>query len=94
MIYRLGNSSIDQDNIPERNAQVTIMRSIYCNASLTIIWLGEHSYDSPMTIVILKGLHWGMFRAVLNEPRTHDSVPPVSLVMVLIAYVSYFVAVI
>ncbi|KAF2147454.1 uncharacterized protein K452DRAFT_331021 [Aplosporella prunicola CBS 121167] len=32
---------IDQSNIPERNAQVAIMGSIYRQAHSTLIWIGE-----------------------------------------------------
>jgi hypothetical protein len=37
---------IDQNNLAERSAQVSIMSSIYSIASKVLIWLGEESADS------------------------------------------------
>jgi hypothetical protein len=37
---------IDQDNVAERNSQVSIMSSICSMASKVLIWLGEESADS------------------------------------------------
>lgn len=41
---------INQQDIPERNAQVLQMKSIYADASLVAIWLGEHSDNSKLAI--------------------------------------------
>ena len=37
---------INQDDIPERNAQVSIMSTIYMKADEVIAWLGEEDGDS------------------------------------------------
>lgn len=44
---------INQNDIPERNAQVGIMGSIYSSAARTVVWLGPHSKDSQLAV-------WGM----------------------------------
>jgi hypothetical protein len=41
---------IDQENIPERNQQVGMMRNIYRGAEKVIIWLGDKENDSDMAI--------------------------------------------
>jgi hypothetical protein len=41
---------IDQENIPERNQQVLIMRDIYRGAEKVLIWLGEEKNDSDLAI--------------------------------------------
>ena len=42
---------IDQTNIPERNYQVSIMKHIYSQASLTFVYLGE---SCPLDVEVLK----------------------------------------
>src|ERR1035438_6325999 len=39
---------INQQDVPERNAQVTQMRYIYANAARVIVWLGESSNDADL----------------------------------------------
>jgi hypothetical protein len=41
---------IDQENIPERNQQVQIMRDIYHEAEKVLIWLGEEENDSDLAM--------------------------------------------
>ncbi|KAF2488684.1 HET-domain-containing protein, partial [Lophium mytilinum] len=41
---------IDQDNIPERNHQVDLMRDIYSSAALVLVWLGPAADDSAFAI--------------------------------------------
>jgi hypothetical protein len=41
---------IDQENIPERNQQVQIMRDIYHQAEKVLIWLGEEEDDSDLAM--------------------------------------------
>ncbi|CAK3954487.1 Hypothetical predicted protein [Lecanosticta acicola] len=38
---------INQDDIGERNHQITLMRRIYASALRTLIWIGDFSTDSP-----------------------------------------------
>jgi hypothetical protein len=47
---------IDQENIPERNAQVLQMRSIYQNAKRVLIWVGEEDDDSHLTFAYIEYL--------------------------------------
>ncbi|KEZ42283.1 hypothetical protein SAPIO_CDS6144 [Scedosporium apiospermum] len=44
---------IDQNNIPERNAQVAMMRDIYAKSSRIIIWLGSAADDSDCAMDML-----------------------------------------
>jgi hypothetical protein len=44
---------IDQSNIPERGAQVSIMASIYRNASRVLVWLGEQSAESNTAMQVI-----------------------------------------
>jgi hypothetical protein len=52
---------INQNDIPERNAQVRLMDSVYSHAQQTIVWLGEVSNDSNLALdfvpVINSALH-------------------------------------
>jgi hypothetical protein len=41
---------INQSDIPERNAQVRLMDSVYSHAQQTIVWLGEVSNDSDLAL--------------------------------------------
>ncbi|KAE9367241.1 HET-domain-containing protein, partial [Stipitochalara longipes BDJ] len=45
---------IDQENIPERNQQVQIMRDIYRGAERVLIWLGEEEDDSDLAMDFIK----------------------------------------
>ncbi|KAF2837865.1 HET-domain-containing protein [Patellaria atrata CBS 101060] len=47
---------INQDDIPERNQQVPIMREIYSNASRTLVWLGECTDSDVIAIRFLERL--------------------------------------
>lgn len=52
---------INQNDIPERNAQVRLMDSVYSHAQQTVVWLGEVSNDSDLALdfvpVINSALH-------------------------------------
>lgn len=39
---------INQDNIAERNAQVTLMGQIFEHAERTVVWLGEEDHDTKL----------------------------------------------
>ncbi|PMD40876.1 HET-domain-containing protein [Hyaloscypha variabilis F] len=45
---------INQDNIPERNEQVQMMRHIYERAQRAVIWLGVQSDDSQLAFKFMK----------------------------------------
>lgn len=45
---------IDQSNIPERNRQVGIMRSIYNNAKQVVIWLGEEEETDELALRMME----------------------------------------
>lgn len=45
---------IDQQNIQEKNSQVTQMFQVYSKASVVVIWLGEHDDNSETAVNILK----------------------------------------
>ena len=44
---------IDQSNVPERSAQVALMRDIYGTAANVIIWLGEEGKDEDLVFQAL-----------------------------------------
>ncbi|KAG8164155.1 hypothetical protein KVR01_006073 [Diaporthe batatas] len=48
---------INQEDIPERNAQVRIMHDIYSKASGTMIWLGEGNETTARAFDSLRRLH-------------------------------------
>jgi len=41
---------IDQDNTPERDAQIRLMDDVYSHAKQTIVWLGKASNDSDLAL--------------------------------------------
>ena len=45
---------INQENIPERNAQVQQMRMIYANADRVVLWLGPEAQDSDLVMTMLR----------------------------------------
>ena len=47
---------IDQENIPERNHQVSLMRRIYARATNVHVWLGPATDDSDLAIKSIKRL--------------------------------------
>ncbi|KAI8631254.1 heterokaryon incompatibility protein-domain-containing protein [Xylariaceae sp. FL1651] len=47
---------INQDDIPERNQQVTIMGTIYSTAGTVIVWLGHSTQESRRLFKILENL--------------------------------------
>ncbi len=47
---------INQDDIPERNQQVTCMMSIYKHAQRVVVWLGEASNDTGLALEHLSDL--------------------------------------
>ena len=53
---------INQDDLVERSAQVSIMGSIYSNTSKVLIWLGEESANSQAAFEAMKDFVRGMGR--------------------------------
>jgi hypothetical protein len=47
---------IDQENIPERNQQVSLMGQIYGKAKSVSIWLGEGSYGTEIFMELVGAL--------------------------------------
>jgi hypothetical protein len=47
---------IDQSNIPERNHQVTLMSTIYSQATQVLIYLGEASVDSDLALEFVEDI--------------------------------------
>ena len=47
---------IDQDNIPERSAQVAIMKKIYSQAQKVLVWLGPQKDDSDLAMDFIEEL--------------------------------------
>ena len=47
---------INQDDLSEKETQIPLMGSIYANASMVCIWLGEPSKDALLAMTILQGL--------------------------------------
>lgn len=66
---------INQEDIPERNAQVGIMRRIYSNAENVLVWLGEARDNSDLVMTergIIDNFHAidaEMWKAVMKGPR-------------------------
>ncbi|KAF4631343.1 hypothetical protein G7Y89_g6796 [Cudoniella acicularis] len=59
---------INQQDVRERNHQVSLMGKIYLKASVVVIWLGRESYDSnvAMEYVAKKGL---IIQEILNAQQ-------------------------
>jgi hypothetical protein len=66
---------IDQTSIPEKNMQVPKMSSIYREARLVWIWLGEESYEIKTTLAFLSEVSDALARCV-SEKHDHGSVIP------------------
>jgi Heterokaryon incompatibility protein (HET) len=47
---------IDQENIPERNAQVRIMKDIYAGARSVYVWLGQRDDDTEDALRMMTGI--------------------------------------
>ncbi|EPE32089.1 hypothetical protein GLAREA_12171 [Glarea lozoyensis ATCC 20868] len=47
---------IDQNNIQERGHQVKLMKEVYSNAQLVVIWLGEEAENSDMAFELIKAV--------------------------------------
>jgi hypothetical protein len=45
---------VNQENIPERNHQVNMMREIFAGAAFVMVWLGPESVDSNLAMVSLQ----------------------------------------
>lgn len=58
---------IDQLDLQERNAQVSIMKEIYGNAQLVYIWLGEHAGNLDRAMELIMKLNKAA-ELRLNEP--------------------------
>jgi hypothetical protein len=59
---------INQDNIPERNQQVTKMQEIYQRAAKVVVWLGPASKTSDLAFAFLA-------EASLKAPEIDDWLP-------------------
>jgi hypothetical protein len=61
---------INQEDIPERNHQITLMRDIYESARQTVVWLGEAADDSGLAFQLIEA--WGncnnYFDGFLQKP--------------------------
>jgi hypothetical protein len=66
---------IDQTSIPEKNMQVPKMSSIYREARLVWIWLGEESYEMKTTLAFLSDVSDALGKCAL-EKHNHDSLIP------------------
>jgi hypothetical protein len=66
---------IDQASIPEKNMQVPKMSSIYREAKLVWIWLGEESYETKTTLVFLSEVSDALGRCA-SEQHDHDALIP------------------
>ena len=59
---------IDQSNLPERSAQVSIMKEIYSNAQVVFVRLGEHDQGLHCAVELIKKLNTA---AVLRKDKPH-----------------------
>jgi hypothetical protein len=66
---------IDQTSIPEKNMQVPKMSSIYREARLVWIWLGEESYETKTTLAFLSEVS-DVLEDCVSEKHDHDSLIP------------------
>ncbi|KAI1377809.1 HET-domain-containing protein [Hypoxylon crocopeplum] len=65
---------IDQNNISERNAQVTQMRRIFSQAHFIVIWLGPAADDSDLVMEAYQS-----YQSHIVAPRRARQVPPSEL---------------
>ena len=63
---------INQDSIPERNAQVALMRDIYTQASRVVIWLGPGDETSDLAIDVFRRLS----SSTKSPPQPASSLTP------------------
>jgi hypothetical protein len=66
---------IDQTSIPEKNMQVPKMSSIYRDARLVWIWLGEESYEMKTTLAFLSEVS-DVLKKCVSEKHNQNSVIP------------------
>lgn len=68
---------IDQNNIPERNQQVRIMRKIFSQADRVLSWLGPAADSSDLAFDFCNALEKGLADEILhmqtNEQSTKES---------------------
>jgi hypothetical protein len=60
---------IQQSDMRERNHQVQMMRSIYSDARLVLVWLGKKSEDSDLAIRALEGINLSDSFTDEEDPR-------------------------
>ena len=71
---------INQNDIRERNYQVTQMGRIYSNGSRAVVWLGESNQDSTLAFSVLSNTgedsDWASFseNSILGPPATEKGV--------------------
>ena len=61
---------IDQENISERNAQVSIMDQIYQRAGYVLVWLGEKDFSTALAVEVMRK----MVKA--NEKFSRSTITP------------------
>ncbi|MCJ1471888.1 hypothetical protein MMC13_000529 [Lambiella insularis] len=61
---------IDQQNVKERNAQVSLMKVIYENATLVYVWLGIASDESDLAIRKIR--EFGHYLGALQQQHEND----------------------
>ena len=64
---------IDQSNIPERNAQVTLMGRIYSSAQSTAIYLGETDKQGARAVGLMTHLY--VLEKLLPDSKAGDKLP-------------------
>jgi hypothetical protein len=74
-IFWIDSICIDQTSIPEKNMQVPKMSSIYREARLVWIWLGEESYEIKTTLAFLSEVS-DVLEKCASEKHAHDSLIP------------------
>jgi hypothetical protein len=58
---------VNQDDLLERGQQVQIMREIYSQSKLTLIWLGPEADDSSKAVDLIK-----LFGEVAEDCKTRS----------------------
>lgn len=66
---------IDQENVQERNEQVTMMRDIYARAKLVLIWLGKEMRYTKDAFQMIPNLARRFVARQVNEALTGDRMP-------------------
>lgn len=67
---------INQEDVPERNHQVGMMKDIYCNAYRVVIWLGEASPRDYAAMLLVKQAHREASKNVERVSRRRDTTMP------------------